>query len=43
MDMSVDVKIFTVPHAACLRFFLSLEDNLFRIFGGDKIKVCRWA
>jgi hypothetical protein len=21
------------------RFFLSLEDNLFRIFGGDKIKV----
>jgi preprotein translocase subunit SecA len=21
-----------------LRFFLSLEDNLFRIFGGDKIK-----
>lgn len=26
--------------AACraCRFFLSLEDNLFRVFGGDKIK-----
>ena len=24
-------------HMPC-RFFLSLEDNLFRIFGGDKIK-----
>lgn len=22
------------------RFFLSLEDNIFRIFGGDRIQVC---
>jgi preprotein translocase subunit SecA len=25
-------------HPCLCRFFLSLEDNIFRIFGGDKIK-----
>ena len=39
VQLSVQLSVCRQGDPGSTRYFLSLEDNLFRIFGGDRIKT----